>query len=417
MKYRARIIDRELDRLLAAAGGVLIEGPRACGKTMSARQRAASEVRLDVDPVGPALAADPSLLLAGARPRLIDEWQLAPPLWDHVRRAVDDSAGETGQFIITGSADPPDSAVRHTGAGRIVRLRMRPMSSAETGRSSGACSLAALLDGEPVTGIAAEPGSLLAVAEEVVIGGWPALLGAAPDAARAVLEGYLSDVTRIELGRADGARRDPARLERFLRSYARHVATEASMVTIARDTGGADGAIDRETAAGYVRALERVFVIEELPAWGPHMRSRYPLRRAPKRHFVDPSLAAAALRAGPEALVDDPELLGLLFESLVVRDLRVYAQALGGAVAHHRDSSGLEIDAVIDLRDGRWGAFEVKLGAGRIDEAAAALLRFASAVDVDRSGAPAVLAVVTSTDHAYTRDDGVVVVPHRLLGP
>lgn len=417
MKYRPRIIDHELERLLAASGGVLIEGPRACGKTVSARQRAESEVRLDVDPVGPVLAVDPALLLDGPRPRLVDEWQLAPILWDHVRRAIDDAPGRPGQFILTGSAAPPEHALHHSGAGRIARLRMRPMASAESGRSSGEHSLAALLAGEPPVAAVAPPASLHEVAEEVVGGGWPSLLDAAPDAAQAVLGGYLSDVARIDLGQVDGARRDPVRLERFLRAYARHVATEASAVALARDTAGADGAIDRETAAGYVRALERVFVIEELPAWGPHMRSRYPLRRAPKRHFVDPSLAAAALRATPGALASDPELLGLLFESMVVRDLRVYAQASGGAVAHHRDSSGLEIDAIVDLHDGRWGAFEVKLGSGRLDQAAAALRRFASAVDVERSGAPAVLGIVTSTEFGYVRDDGVAVLPHRLLGP
>jgi predicted AAA+ superfamily ATPase len=415
--YRPRIVDAELSRKLGAVGAVLIEGPRGCGKTSTALTRAASAVRLDVDEaVRTAGLVAPQVLLPGARPRLIDEWQLVPDVWNHVRRAVDDSL-EPGQFILTGSAVPVDDATRHTGSLRVARLRMRPMSLAESGHSTRAVSLAALLrGGEPQ---AADPGlDIHALAERIVIGGWPILIARTPEQAMTALRGYLDETRRVDLARVDGVRRDPINVERVIRSLARNVATAASARSIAADVSGPDGAVDRHTVLGYINALTRVFVVEDLPAWEPALRSRSTLRKARKRHFVDPSLAAAALDARPERLVLDMETLGFLFESLVIRDLRVYAQSVDDAkVYYYRDNTDLEADAVVQHGDRTWAAFEVKLGQGFIDRAATSLLELAKRIDVDRQGEPAALTVITGWGPAYRRPDGVNVVPIGALGP
>lgn len=433
--YRPRVVDAELQARLRATGAVLIEGPRACGKTATARQAAQSEVLLDVDSgARAAIAVDPSLVLPGPTPRLFDEWQLEPTLWNHIRRAVDER-GTPGQFILTGSAVPDDDTTRHTGAGRIGRLRMRPMSLLESGHSTGAVSLRALLDGEP----ARAPACTLTVpqvAERVCVGGWPALVDRAPEDATRVVRDYLRDVARVDIRRVDGVARDPLLVERLLRSVARNVATDASVTTITADamaldavavdatsgdaTAYADAIDDRSphqhTVRSYLAALERLLVVEPQPAWAPHLRSRSVLRKAPKRHFVDPSLAAAAVGASPAALLRDIPWLGLLFESLVVRDLRVYAQACDAQVTHYRDNTGLEVDAIITTVDGRWGACEVKLGPAHIDTAAETLTRFRSRIDEQRTGAPAFLAVIVPDGVAYRRADGIDVVPVGAMG-
>ncbi len=422
MPYRPRIVDSELSARLAATGAVVIEGPKGCGKTATARQLARSEVLLDVDEnARRAIAIDPSLVLDGPVPRLFDEWQLEPALWNHLRRAVDDRQ-QPGQFILTGSAAPTDDITRHTGAARITRLRMRPMSLFETGHATGAISLAALLAGEP----ARSPESTLTVtdlAALVVIGGWPGNLTRTDAQAMQASRDYLDEIRRVDLSRVDRSTRDPAKVGRLLRALARHVATEASLATLMADTvgtdgaDGADGALARDTMRDYLDALERVMIIEDQPAWAPHLRSRSRIRNAPKRHFVDPSLAAAALRATPARLLADLNALGLLFESLVVRDLRVYAQASDATVLHYRDNTGLEVDAIVEVSDGRWAAFEVKLGQGQVDAAAASLLTFATRVDTAKCGAPAALGVITASGYGYRRPDGVHVIPVGALGP
>lgn len=415
--YRTRFADAELRRLLAAIGAVLIEGPRASGKTATARNAAQSEVRLDVDENARALGAvDPNLLLDGERPRLIDEWQLVPAVWNYVRRAVDDEPGP-GQFILTGSAVPADDETRHSGAGRIVRMRLRPMSLAESGHSSGAASLASLMAGNEVK--AANPGlSTTDVVERIVVGGWPRLIDSEPDRARVVLRAYLDETRRVDLRRVDGVDRDPEAVGRVIRSLARHVGTAASARAIATDVLGAEASsVKPHTVADYLEALARVFVLEDLPAWSPALRSRARLRAAPVRHFVDPSLAAAALNTGVDRLLGDLNTLGFLFESLVVRDLRVYAQAIDGFVYHYHDGTGLEADAIVELADGRWAAFEAKLGSQQIDAAAANLLRLAAKIDPDKHGKPTALAVITGSGYAYPRPDGVHVIPVGTLAP
>ena len=417
-RYNPRVVDRELTRRLAAMGAVVIEGPKACGKTATARQQAASEVLLDVDQAARmAISFDPALVLEGPTPRLIDEWQTAPEVWNHIRRAIDER-GRPGQFILTGSAVPADDSTRHTGAGRLTRLRMRPLSLFELGISTGAVSVEAILGSTLDKGARSD----LAVADLfnlICIGGWPAHLNRTQDSALQANRDYLEEVRRVDINRMDGVTRDPERVGRLLRSYARNVATNTSMATIAADTGGADGPLKDHTALEYAAALTRLMIIEDQPAWAPHLRSRSILRSASKRHFVDPSLAVAALRASPEQLRQDLELFGLLFESLVIRDLRVYAQAVDAEVFHYRDNTGLEVDAIIASGSGTWAALEVKLGGETlIEEGAGNLLKFNDRVDTRKSGAPTTLAVITGGgNYAYKRDDGVWVIPIGTLGP
>ena len=420
--YRRRIAQRELESRLARSGAVLIEGARASGKTVLARRVAASRVMLDADRSARRAAdVDPGLLLRGETPRLIDEWQVVPEVWNHVRHAVDERAGR-GHFILTGSAVPPDDITRHTGAGRISRLRLRPMSLVELGRSTGEVSLARLLAGHPAPSLEAKL-NVEEIAELVCVGGWPGHLGVSeedpprsPEDAMEENRDYLGEIRRTDIQRVDGAGRDPARVGRFLQSLGRNVATCASLATLARDLSGSDRILDHHTARSYMTALERLMIVEDQPPWAPHLRSRSRLRTAAKRHFVDPSLAVAALSAAPEHLLRDFEWFGLLFESMVVRDLRVYAQAAGATVHHYRDNTGLEVDAVVDAGPGRWAAFEIKLGAGRIGQAVRALLKFAGRVDTERCGEPAALGVIVGSGYGYTRPDGVAVIPVGALG-
>lgn len=415
-EYQERVVDTELRQRLQNSGAVLIEGPKACGKTETARQAAASEVLLDVDAdARAAVAVDPGLVLDGEVPRLIDEWQVEPQIWNHVRRAVDERR-EPGQFILAGSAVPADDATRHSGAGRISRLRMRPMSLFESGMSDGSVSLRALLEGEKAS--SADRGVRLPeLAEAIARGGWPALQGLPLEAAMGAVTDYLEDVCRTDISQVEGVKRDPARVRRLLRSLARNVATHVAMTTLAADAGDGGDPLKQHTVRDYLSALERLFVVEDQPPWEPHLRSRSILRKSSKRHFVDPSLAVSALGADPSALLRDLNLLGFLFESLVVRDLRVYSQSKRGEVRQYLDNKGLEVDAIVEF-DGRWGAFEVKLGGERpVEEAAGSLLKFASEVDTKRSGEPAVLGVIVASGYGYVRDDGVQVIPITALGP
>lgn len=413
MDYRPRLIDAQLTAALEAVGAVVLEGPRAVGKTESGRHTARSEVRIDTPAARQAFAADPRLLLDGATPRLLDEWQAEPGLWNEVRHLVD-RRQEKGQFILTGSAVPRDDPARHPGAGRFIHLRMRPMTLAETGHSTGTVSLAAVLDGQPVS--APDYGLRVAdLAERIAVGGWPGHLDLSAAQAMRAMVGYIEDTCRVDLQRLDGVRRDPRNVRRLIDSLARNIATPASLEALAADANGTDGTLLPETVGTYLLALDRLMVTEDLPAWKPSLRSRARLRATAVRHLADPSLATAALNAGPSRMLRDLSWMGFLFESLVVRDLRVYAQPLDGRLFHYRDSNGLEADAIIELPDGRWAAFEVKLGSSPavVDAAAAGLLRLSSIVD---GPPPVALGVITGTGYSLVRPDGVLQIALGALG-
>lgn len=413
-----RIADRELDLALESAGAVLIKGTKWCGKTRTAAERAASILYLqDINKRQAylkALQTMPSLLLEGETPRLIDEWQEAPILWDGVRFEVD-RRGEHGQFILTGSAVPSDDAVMHSGAGRFSKIHMRPMSLFESSESDGAISLRSLFDGEEIKGISSLSIEKLAFA--LARGGWPASIGEKESIALRHVRDYLDIVINTDVSRVDGVEKSPARVIRLMRSVARNVSTAAKLKTIRDDIIGDDAgdSISDKTISSYMNALERIFVIENLQAWSPSMRSRTALRTSPKLHFVDPSIAAALLRLPPKGLLNDFNTFGLLFESLCIRDIRVYAQAIDGEVFHYRDRNGLEADAIVQLYDGRWGAIEVKMGANDIETAAGNLMKLKEKVDMDEMGEPSFLAVVTATEFGYRRKDGVYVVPIGCL--
>jgi len=416
-KYAARIADKVLETALQASGAVLIEGPKWCGKTRTAEERAASALYMqDPDQTASYLkAADikPSLLLNGDNPRLIDEWQIAPVLWDAVRFAVD-QRGKTGQFILTGSAVPKDNAVQHTGTGRISRMTMRPMSLFESLESNGMVSLKSLFDVTPsVESISSLTIEKLAFA--LIRGGWPASIGQSPSSALKQVHDYVDAVINIDVSRVDGVEKNPARLRALMRSLARNVSTAASITTIHRDIAADEDAVSEKTISVYLNALRRIFVVEDLPAWNPAMRSKTALRTSPKRHFVDPSIAAAVLRANSDSLLSDFNTFGLLFESLCIRDLRVYAQAIDGEVFHYRDKSGLEADAIVHLKDGRWGAVEVKMGAKEIETAAENLKTLREKINLEKMKEPSFLMVLTAGELGYKRNDGVYIVPIGAL--
>lgn len=394
----------------------MIEGPKSCGKTETARQIAASSVLLDVDVAAQqALTVDPLLVLKGPTPRLIDEWQIEPKVWNHIRRLVDDRR-TPGQFILTGSSVPDDDINRHTGAGRFSFLRMRPMTLFETNYSNGAISFAALMNGQPPRSV--DPGLTVSdLANRITVGGWPAQQErSVTDAAQSARD-YLDQIRQVDVGRVTGSSYNPTKMGQLLKSLARNVATEVAIKVLATDAGGSDGPLSRNTVVDYLNVLERLMIIENQPAWAPHMRSKAILRSSAKRHFVDPSLAVAAMTGSPARLLLDLNLLGLLFESLVVRDLRVFAQPIDGQVFHYRDSNGLEVDAIVQLADGRWAAFEIKLGVGLVDEGAASLRKFADVIDTKKCGEPVLLAVISGTGYGYVRPDGISVIPIGALAP
>ena len=416
--YLPRVVDQELQFALRSAPAVVIEGPRACGKTWTARGFARSEVAIDdSDDVRLAVAMDPVAILQGDTPRLLDEWQLAPRIWNPMRHACDRRA-RPGQFILTGSADPPDDVTRHSGAGRVLRVRMRPMSLFESGESSGSVSLGGLLDGERAAGGRSDL-SIVGLVDLVCRGGWPWLLGESPPAAQSRLRGYLGEIARTDVARSGGPLHDPAGVSRLLISLARNESTGTAYSTLAADMSGSrEVPVHPRTAKRYIEALSRLFVVESLPAWAPHLRSRAQLRRSEKRYFVDPSLAAAALRTNPKRLRSDLAFLGLLFESLVMRDLRVYAQANDCRVSYFRDNASLEVDAVIERAGGEWMAAEIKLGGEKlIEQGVSSLLRLRNRVDADRMGQPSSLVVITATGYGFEHRDGVQVVPIATLSP
>jgi len=415
--YMFRLCDTDLQIALQSSGAVLIEGAKWCGKTSTASNASRSVLFMqDPDKTGSYLAmADtlPSLLLKGETPLLIDEWQMAPVLWDAVRFEIDKRA-ETGQFILTGSAVPSDNVTAHTGTGRISRLLLRPMSLFESLESNGAVSLRALFDGEldveAISGL-----SIQEIAFALCRGGWPASVKQKGATALRMAVDYVEAVINYDVSRVDKVEKNPERVRLLLRSLARNIATTASYQTIINDLEATDTTISDKTISSYMNALRRIFLVEDLPAWAPSLRSKTAIRTSVKRHFVDPSIATAILRTNPEGILNDFQYFGFLFEALCTRDIRVYAQSNDGEVFHYRDKSGLEADLIIRLHDGRWAAIEVKLGNKQIDLAAKNLLALKNRIDNDKMGEPSFLMVITGGQYAYRRSDGVLVVPIGCL--
>ena len=420
-EYRPRIADKLLAEKLEGKGAVLIEGAKWCGKTTTA-ERVARSVQYMSEPGqterNMQLATiNPKLLLSGDCPRLIDEWQLAPQLWDAVRFEVDHRGGQ-GLFILTGSSVPADmSKVLHSGTGRFAWLRMRPMTLWESGESTGEVSLGSLFNGQrEVEGISEL--NLERVAFITCRGGWPSATFMKDNVALEQAFDYIAAVEHADMSRADGIPRDPSRIHRFLRSYARHQGAQANYSTIKADmaTNG-EKTMDEATIASYINSLKKIFVIEDVEAWNPNLRSKTAIRTSDTRYFTDPSIATAALGLGPADLMNDLTTFGLMFETLCIRDLRVFAEAIHGTVYHYRDKAGLECDAVVHLRDGRYGLIEIKLGGDMlIKDGVKTLTTLANKIDTSKMNEPSFLMVLTATGkYAYRRADGICVVPVTCL--
>ena len=377
-RYMSRCIDRSIERDLGIFGAVLIQGPKWCGKTTTAQRFAESSLSLS-DPAGDFAALqlariDPAQAIVGATPRLIDEWQEEPKLWDAIRFECDRRTGEPGQFLLTGSATPNDAdQPMHSGIGRISRLRMETMTLAELEVSSGAVSLESLLNGCPIKAALGSINGIADIADLLCRGGWPQAVGKTTADAMRISAAYIDGVCESDVSRVDGVKRDPEKVRALLSSLARNESTLAGEKSLEKDLGG--DVIVEVTLRRYTDALRRIHIIDDIPAWHPALRSPVKLRQSAKRHLADPSLAVALLGANPESLASDPKTLGLLFESLVLHDLKVYAAANDSSVSHYHDADDLEVDAVIHRRDGTWIAVEVKLGSPQIPEASANLLR------------------------------------------
>ncbi len=417
-RYLDRVVDSEVAEALASAPAVLVEGPRGCGKTWTGRRFSRSEVVLDEsEEMRLAASVDPGSILDGPEPRLLDEWQLVRGIWNPMRHTCDRRGG-FGHFVLTGSQNPPDDITEHSGAGRVARVRMRPMSLWESGDSTGEVSLASLWAGGRCR--AADAGRTIAgVADLICRGGWPRMINMAPAVAQTRLRDYLDDIARTDMSRVAGVRRDPGLAGRLLASLARNEATAASQATIRSDlTEHGAGPPARSTLRAYLDELARLFVIEPLPAWTVHLRSSARLRKTPKRYFVDPALAVAALGSSAAWLRSDLAAMGLLFESMALRDLRVYAQSIGARVYYYGDDSNLEADTVLEGLDGQWAAVEVKLGgAPAITAAMDSLRAVRDRVDPKQRGEPARLLVITAFGPGYQTGDGIAVVPLTALRP
>ncbi len=422
-EYRPRIADGLLSNKLKGMGAVLIEGPKWCGKTTTAEQQAKSVIYMDnpADKESYIAAAgiDPSLLLDGAVPRLIDEWQIAPNLWDAIRFTVD-HRGEDGQFILTGSAvpliDEDQLKTMHTGTGRIGRIKMRTMSLWESGDSSGRVSLRSLFAGEKQSAICSA--DLEEIAFLVCRGGWPRTIFQDRNISLNRAMDYVDAVVNSDINRVDGSIKNPERVYRLLRSYSRHLGTQTPISVISSDLSNNEGcSFDVRTVQTYINALKLIFVIEDMPSWNPNLRSKAVIRMSDTRYFVDPSIAVASLGIGPKDLMSDLNTFGFIFENLCVRDLRVYAEALNGNVYHYRDSLGLECDTVVHLRNGQYGLIEIKLGGDKlIEEGATNLLKLRAKIDTGRMNSPSFMMVLTAVGKlAYQRKDGVYVVPVTCL--
>ena len=416
MNYVGRISDFELKRKLSASGAVLIRGPKACGKTESARQLAGSTLYIDRDPQVDALMnAAPQRLLVGETPRLIDEWQIQPRIWDYVRHEVDERK-KNAQFILTGSSNPEDTARMHSGAGRFTTVDMRTMSWQEMGFSNGNISLAKLFEGEKIK-IVDHPIDLELIVERIIVGGFPANLNRKSHQASELNRAYIELLAEVDMSKVSGVKKDPIKVRSLLKALARNTSTLVELSTLEKDINDRDKTgISRPTIYEYMDALQRLMIIEDQPAWNPHIRSSYSLRKSPKRHFTDVSLAVAALGANDDRLLNDLNFTGFLFESMVTHDLRVYAQANDAGVYHYRDASGLEIDSIIQKYNGDWCAFEIKLGTGQLEDAAMNLKKFVAQLDPKKTKAPVSMNIITGTGISYTRNDGINVISIGSLG-
>ncbi len=416
MDYRKRISDHELQRKLEASGAVLIRGAKACGKTESAKQFAKSIIQVDRDEqVQLLFDTAPKRLLMGETPRLIDEWQVIPKLWDLVRHEVDDRK-KNAQFILTGSANPEENAKMHSGAGRFTIVDMRTMSWQELGMSTATVKLSDLFKGKPLE-INDKRTELELIVDQIIKGGFPSLMNSTVEQAMEVNRAYVELLAEVDMSRVSQNRRDPMKVRSLLKSLARNTSTLVDNVVLEKDIKSHESSgLSRPTIYDYLDALSRLMILEDQPAWNIHIRSSQTLRNSPKRHFTDVSLAVAALGADQQTLLNDLKFTGFLFESMVVHDLRVYGQANDAKVYHYRDSGGLEVDSIVQKYNGDWCAFEIKLGAGQIEEAAANLLRFASLVNSEKCQAPKSLNIITGTGMSYTRKDGINVISFASLG-
>lgn len=420
--YKSRIADKIIERKLKGKGAVLVEGPKWCGKTTTSEQLAKSVIYMSKpeDVRTNLLVADlnPSKLLEGETPRLIDEWQIAPKLWDAVRFESDHRDG-FGHFILTGSAVPPKmDETFHTGTGRVAWVKMRPMSLYESGDSNGSVSLGELFSCSKDIVAESAIESLEQLAFLICRGGWPGSIGLEEDVALEQAFDYLDAVVNIDISRVDDVKRDPERAKRLMRSYSRHQGTQTTYTVLRDDVAANESdSITEDTIYSYTNALRKIFVIEDMPAWNPNLRSKTAIRTSDTRYFIDPSIAAASLGLGPNDLVDDLRTMGLFFETMCVRDLRVYAQSLGGDVYHYRDKSGLECDAVIHLRNGAYGLIEIKLGGDNlIEEGVENLKNFSARIDTDKMKSPSFLMVLIGKGkYAYRREDGIYIVPIGCL--
>ena len=416
MSYIKRIIEDDLVEKMSASGAVLIKGPKSCGKTATAKQFAKSVLEMDRDKQVPVImATNPQLLLVGDTPRLIDKWQEQPEIWNYVRHEVDERKIK-GQFILTGSAHPNDDVKLHSGAGRFTVVQMDTMTWQELGYSTGMVKVSDLLQG-PLPDFFAEGISLDFIIDKMLIGGWPTLLNESPKNAIKLNSGYVDLLCEVDMSRVSGVKRDPLKVRSLLRSLARNTATLVDNKTLEQDVKTSDrNELSRNTIAEYLDALSRLMILYEQPAFNPHIRSAASLRKAPKRHLCDPSLAVAALGLDKEALVKDIKYTGFLFESLATHELNVYAKANDANVFHYNDSYGLEVDAIVQKRNGHYAAFEIKLGVGYIDEAAENLKKFAQNIDTSKMDVPKSLNIITGTGMSYRRKDGINVISLASLG-
>ena len=412
MKYLPRVVDSEIDELMEIMGAVLIEGCKWCGKSTTGSCHAKSIIEFqnpdkkqEYDEIK---NTKPSLFLKGEKPRMFDEWQMYPVVWDSIRTDVDHSRLK-GQYILTGSAKPSEGQIMHTGTGRISRVLMRPMSLFESGESTGEVSFNDILEGKDISGVSNL--SLEDIASIIIRGGWPASIEVKSDAKYRFAQEYVKSLIHEEVKKVDNVERNPEKMRNVLRSLARNISTPVSNTTLENDVKNSfDDDISRPTLADYLNTLEKLFVIEDVNVTNLNFRSKYAIRTRPKKYFVDPSIATAILEMKPNDLIKDLNTFGFMFESLCIRDLKIYTQHYGGDITFYRDEKDFEIDAILRTSSGKWGAIEIKLGAGYIDLAANNLLKFKNRVDIKKCGEPSFLVVLTGANYSYKRDDGVYVV-------
>lgn len=412
MKYLPRIVDKEIKELMEIMGAVLIEGCKWCGKSTTGVYHSKSIVEFqnpdqkqEYDEIK---NTKPSLFLNGEKPRMFDEWQMYPIVWDTIRTDVDHTRLK-GQYILTGSAKPKEDEIMHTGTGRISRLLMRPMSLYESGESTGEVSFEDILNGKDISGVSKL--SLEDLASVIVRGGWPVSIEIKGDAQYRIAKEYVKSLIHEEVKTIDGVERNPEKMKIVLRSLARNISTQVSNSTIESDVkNNFNDDISRPTLLDYLNTLEKLFVIEEVKATNLNFRSKYAIRTKPKKYFVDPSIATAILEITPQDLINDLKTFGFMFESLCIRDLNVYTQSYGGDITFYRDEKDFEVDAIFRTASGKWGAIEIKLGAGYIEEAAQNLLKFKERVDTEKCGEPSFLIVLTGASYSYKREDGIYVV-------